>query len=81
MKKPIEAGSGPPSYPDWYLEAIRGAEGLIERGEYEAAMRVKFQAGLALLSLLNANLKDSRGNPIVGENESTQYNNYTPGVK
>ena len=58
-------------YPDWYLEAIKGAEGIREKDPI-ASQRLLAEATKALLVYHALNIKDSKGNPILGEEESTQ---------
>ncbi len=59
-------------YPDWYLEALKGAGRIEEEGKPDEAERLRFQANLALAMYMGTGAKDSKGNYIMGENGSTQ---------
>ncbi len=59
-------------HPEWYFEALRGAGLLEERGKLDEAERVRHLANLALAAHIGANIKDSHGNPVLGENEGSQ---------
>ena len=59
-------------YPDSYLEAMAGARKLEKEGLYDEAERVRCQARQALAMYMGAGVVDSKGNPIFGEDGSTQ---------
>ncbi len=69
MTPPKEEGF---RYPDWYLEAMAGAAILDERGDYDGAEKVRYLAKRALAAYMGTRLKDSQGQLILGENDSTQ---------
>lgn len=61
------------TYPAWWFETMRGIAILEEEEKADEAAYLRYQANQALMIWKGSQLKDAQGNPILGENDSSQH--------